>query len=116
MQIPEQIQAIYQQVGGNRAMAMAFSGWSYSASEVTATFVIAPALRRAARKRITHVRVTLIPGDVYRLECLHVSHVCPVGREVFSLDGVYADQLRDLVESNTGLRLSLGTLGAAVAS
>jgi len=112
-EIPEQILAIYHQVGGNRAMAMAFSGWSYSSADTSATFTIAPALRRSVSDRITHVRVTLEQGsDTYRVEFLSVTRMWPAGREVSQLSFVHASDLRTLIQSRTGLQLSLGTLGA----
>lgn len=108
--IPEQIIAIYNQVGGNRAMAMAFSAWSYSSKDTSATFTIAPALRRSIPDGVTHVRVTLDPSDTYRVEFLQVSRAWPAGRERYALAGVHAAELRPLVETQTGLRLTLGAI------
>lgn len=114
--VPPEIQAIYDQVGGRRAMAMAFSGWSYSAADTSATFVIAEPLRRQVKDRITHVRITLDrASDTYLVELLSVSKAFPGGREVAALNGAYAPDLRRFVESRTGLLLSMGTMGAAVA-
>lgn len=118
-EVPQSILDIYHQVGGNKAMSMAFSGWSYSSTDVSATFTIAPALRRQVRDGVTHVRVTLDAAfDTYRVEFLAVTRAWPAGREVFCLAGAYAADLRRAIEMRTGLLLSLGTMGvrAAVAS
>ena len=112
--IPQTVVDIYNVVGGNRAMAMAFSGWKYASSDPTsAVFDIAPALRRSTRDRITHVRVTIdLASDTYRVELLHVGREWPNGREVAALAGLHNDSVRSFIESRTGLQLSLGTLGA----
>jgi len=114
MAIPQQIADIYAHVGGNRAMAMAFSAWSYSSQDVSATFTVAPGLRRSTRDRITHVRVTLMSSDTYRVEFLRVTASRDVV-EVAALGEVHADILRSLIEDRTGLKLSLGTMGAHTA-
>jgi len=112
--IPQTIKDIYDVVGGNRAMAMAFFGWRYNSSDPTsALFDVAPALRRQTRDGITHVRVTIDQAsDLYRVELLRVSRDFPAGREVAALAGLQADSVRAFIESRTGLQLSLGTLGA----
>jgi hypothetical protein len=110
-EIPHQIEAIYLQIGGHRAMAMAFSGWSYSTEKTSATFTIAPALKRQTRDNITHIRVTLTEMDTYVLEFLSVSKAWPAGREVSRLTDAYAEDLRRAVEMRTGLMLSMGTMG-----
>lgn len=112
--IPQQIADIYAHVGGNRAIAMAFSTWCYSPQDVNATFTVAPGLRRSTRDRITHVRVTLESSDTYRVEFLRVT----VSRDVVEVavfGEVHADDLRTLIEGRTGLKLSLGTMGAQTA-
>lgn len=110
-EVPSHIRDIYDQIGGNRAMAMAFASWHYDADAKSATFAIAPALRRQVPDRITHVRVTLDPDDTYRVEFLSVTTARPAGREVSLATMVYADSLRRTVEMRTGLTLSLGTMG-----
>lgn len=60
-------------------------------------------------KRVTHVRVTLTPADLYRVEFLRcargISSKPPI--TVSELDGVYADSLRMVLERHTGLAVSL---------
>lgn len=112
--IPQQIADIYAHIGGNRAMAMAFSAWCYSSQDVSATFTVAPVLRRSTRDRVTHVRVTLEPSDTYRVEFLRVTASRDVV-DVAVLGEVHADGLRILIEGRTGLKLSLGTMGASTA-
>lgn len=106
--LPEEIAAIYQQVGGGRAMAMAFYAMVYNPDEPSATFAVAPALRRGTRDRIIKVRVRYVRGsDTYRVEFFRRDDQC-----VSSHDDVHAAELRPLIERTTGLHLSMGTMGA----
>lgn len=114
-EIPQSILDIYAQVGGNRAMNMAFSAWSYSSKDTSATFTVAPALRRSVPGGVTHVRVTLAPSDTYLVEFLRVSTPRPAGVEIARDENVYAEDLRRWIESRTGLTLSLGTMGSHLA-
>lgn len=49
----------------------------------------------------SHLRVTLTPLDLYRMEFIKVRKGEP--HTVTSFDGIYADQLQDIFESITGL-------------
>ena len=63
-----------------------------------------------AAKRINHIAIKLEPSDTYTVEFWSVrAGAC---RKVSEYSDVYADSLRRIIESETGLYLSLGTLGA----
>lgn len=56
-------------------------------------------------EKINKIRVTLDPSDTYTVEFFKIrGTTC---REVASVEGVYCDNLRDVIESRTGLYLSL---------
>lgn len=94
---------IVAQMGGPKIFAMAFK--RAVCDENSITFEVAPGLKRGAK--CTHVRVTLMPSDTYRVEFLKVGKfdVTPVKFGVY--DDVYCDTLKSLVEEKTGLYLSL---------
>lgn len=87
---------------GNRAFAM-MGAKNLLGSEDSLQFKVG---RNA--KRVTHIRVTLDPSDTYRVEFIRVGRA-PMFKTtpVADFDGVYADTLHALIESNTGLYLSL---------
>ena len=59
-------------------------------------------------KGVTHVKVTLDPSDTYTVEFLRCSLRAKNIRKVLgTFDDVYAEDLRELIESETGLALSL---------
>lgn len=69
-------------------------------------------LPRGARDGINGVSITLTPGDLYDVEFLKVSGGRSYSRKVVrEVMGVYADQLRSVFTSVTGLETSLGTMG-----
>lgn len=59
----------------------------------------------AGSPKATHVKITLDPSDTYTVEFTKVRkfNVTPVA----SVSCVYADQLHKIIESNTGLYLSI---------
>lgn len=59
-------------------------------------------------KKVTHIVVTLDPSDTYRVEFVHYGRAPKHTRTtIASLDGVFADMLRSIIEGNTGLFLSV---------
>jgi hypothetical protein len=69
-------------------------------------------LPRGARDGINGISITLTPADLYDVEFLKVSGGRSYSRKVVrEVTGVYADQLRSVFTSVTGLETSLGTLG-----
>jgi hypothetical protein len=113
---------ICRQLGGPAIFAMAFKDCGYSTDadgNYQTTLRIAPALVRGVPGKGTHVRVTLKPDDTYTVELIRVFKI---DRRTFDIPepvtvdkriGVYADVLRTTVETMTGLRLTLGTMGGA---
>ena len=65
---------------------------------------------RFAAKGITHVRITLTPADLYRVEFFKIRGVNVT--TVSDFDGIYAETLRELFTRETGLDTSLGTMRA----
>jgi hypothetical protein len=99
---------ILAQLGGNRFAVMT-GAKNFIGGENTLTFRL-PA--RFAQKSITGVRVTLdLVADLYKVEFLAIRGLNV--RTVSEFDGVYAEDLRDLFETETGLYTSLGTMGRA---
>jgi hypothetical protein len=84
---------------GNRAFAM-MGAKNLLASERALQFKIG---RNA--KGVTHVTVTLDPTDTYTVKFDRVRKY--VAKPVAEVEGVYVDSLRSVIESNTGLYLSL---------
>jgi hypothetical protein len=104
MSTPFQVKEIIAQMGGNRIFSMAFKSCAYATSpNISVTFVIAAALKRAAK--MSHVRVTLMPSDTYKVEFINVRGTNV--KTVAEADDIYCDQLKELVEQKTGLYLSL---------
>lgn len=104
MKTPHEIETIIAQLGGPRIFAMAFKSCAYATSpSPSVTFAVAPGLKKAAK--CSHVRVTLDPSDTYTVEFLRVTRT--ETKQVFALEGVYCDMLKERVEKQTGLYLSL---------
>jgi hypothetical protein len=97
------------QLGGQKIFAMAFERCVYST--LAATYHVARGLK--AHGRIRWVRVTLTPADTYTVEFLAWNARAGQVKTVAEFSDVYAYALRDLVESQTGLRMTLGTLDRA---
>lgn len=57
-------------------------------------------------KKVTHIRVTLTPADVYRVEFLKCRGFDPVVT-IADRDNVYAESLNAVIETETGFRTSL---------
>lgn len=66
-------------------------------------------LGRFAGVKTTHVRIVLLPSDLYQMEFLNIRGCKIKTLETFS--EVYADQLQSLFTDATGLNTSLGTMG-----
>lgn len=64
---------------------------------------------RFAGVKTTHVRVTLTLADLYNVEFFNVRG-CNM-KTLATVEGVYADQLREIFTRQTGLETSLGTMG-----
>ena len=84
---------------GNRAFFM-MGAKNLLASERALQFKVG---RNA--KAVTHVTVTLAADDTYTVRFDRVRKY--VAKPVAEVEGVYVDSLRQVIESNTGLYLSL---------
>lgn len=88
-------QTILQQLGGNRFIMM--TGAKNLLSSTTGlTFKI---MRNA--KGVTHVKITLTPLDLYKVEFLKIRGTTI--SMVSEFDDIYCDQLVELFEKETGL-------------
>ena len=59
-------------------------------------------------KSVTHVRIVLTPDDLYTVEFSNVSmRRAEMVKILETVEGVYADQLRAVIETGTGLYTSL---------
>lgn len=107
---------IIAQAGGPQIFSMAFKTATYDASGVT--FAIAVPARMVTGKA-THVVVKLDADDTYTVTLLKVGKLSrrtweiPETVTIDELEMAYAHDLRTVIESMTGLRLSLGTMGRA---
>jgi hypothetical protein len=103
MQVHE---AIIARLGGVRIFAMAFKFGVHSQNSLT----LHVASKLKANNGITHVTVTLDPTDTYTVEFVRVPKrgaQAHVAIPVESVSFVHAPELKELVEAQTGLRLSL---------
>lgn len=53
--------------------------------------------------RINKIRIVLTPADLYRVEFWHIGRKVENMRMVSERDGIYCDQLHDVIETETGL-------------
>lgn len=92
-------QVIASQIG-NRALFM-IGAKNLCASEKSLSFKVG-----RNDKRVTHVRVTLTPADVYEVQFLRCIGFKPTVT-IAERENVYADSLNAVIETETGLRTSL---------
>jgi hypothetical protein len=116
---PDTIATICSQLGGRRIFAVAFQHATYNNAGNSAIFHIAKALVRNVKSKATHVTVTLASDDTYTVLVQRVPTARQWARgqeigivETGRLDGVHAAELCGVVETMTGLRLTLGSMGA----
>jgi uncharacterized protein (UPF0276 family) len=67
-------------------------------------------LGRFAGLKVTHVRVVLTLADLYNVEFFNIRG-CNM-KTLATVEGIYADQLREVFTRQTGLETSLGTMRA----
>jgi SH3-like domain-containing protein len=91
-------QIILQQLGGNRFCAM--TGAKNMVGGTDMLMFSLPA--RFAKDGINKVRITLTPSDTYRVEFMKIIGTKPV-KVISEYDDVYADSLRRVFTSATGL-------------
>jgi hypothetical protein len=119
--VPASVTAVVDALGGPRIFSMAFAWMSYDATPaaLTVSLEIAKPLVKSVPGKGHRVVVTLAPDDTYTVTLLKVGKLSRKTWEwsetvaVAALDGVHANRLRAAVEGLTGLRMTLGTMGAA---
>lgn len=92
-------QTILQQLGGGRFIAMT-GAKNFLGREDGLSFKIG-----SNAKRISHVRVTLTPADLYNVEFLSIRGTSIKTAAV--VEGAYFDNLADVIAENTGLAVWL---------
>ena len=97
--LPAIPRTIYEQIGGARCFAML---GAYNAVYGEREFIF---MFRGSRK-FNKIRITLTPMDVYAVDFYRLGKYADVTREK-SIPAVYADQLREVIERETGLYTSL---------
>lgn len=90
---------ILRQLGGNKFKAMT-GARNFVGDKDKITFHLPK-----AKDRINVVRITLKPTDTYAVEFMNVRRY--VTTPIRTVEDVYADNLREVFETNTGLRTSL---------
>jgi len=102
-------ETILEQLGGRRFVMM--TGAKNLASDGPSLVFQLP--RRMAKDGINVVRVTLDPSDTYTVVFSKQADARGGYRmtTVREVEGVYADQLREIFEGTTGVATSLGTMG-----
>lgn len=90
---------ILRQLGGQRFKAMT-GARNFVGDKDKITFHIPK-----AKNKINIVRITLDPTDTYTVEFMNVRRY--VTTPIKKVEDVYADNLREVFETNTGLRTSL---------
>lgn len=102
---------ILAQLGGNRFIAMTGAKHVFSDAGGMALVFKLPRLTYGG---INAVRVELTPADTYTMTFTKVGNARSGHRveTIAEVENVYADSLRQVFESKTGLATSLGTLGA----
>jgi hypothetical protein len=97
---------ILAQLGGSGRLVQMIGAKHFVGSANALTFQFAG---RGARNQSNCIRITLDPWDTYTVEFLSCRGVKVTPKGTFT--DIYADGLRELIEHETGLYLSLGTLG-----
>ncbi|WP_022721619.1 hypothetical protein [Rhodopseudomonas sp. B29] len=95
-------QTILEQLGGRRFVAMTGARNFLSHNDGALSFALPSNFATAG---INRVKITLTPTDDYTIEFAKVRGVSI--KTIASVDGVYADTLRDVFTDRTGLDTSL---------
>jgi len=97
---------IIEQLGGRQIFAMAFR--HALTTENSITFHVAKGLKTTNRIDRVHVAYD-VASDTYSVGFHRYNRKVYDLVTIRQVEGVYADMLRGLVESETGLRMTLGT-------
>lgn len=94
-------QIMLQQLGGNRFVAMTGANtMTHYDKDQSLTFKI---MKNA--KKVTHVKISLNANDLYNVQFLNIRGMNM--KTVYETTDVYAENLRELFETQTGLYTSL---------
>ena len=88
---------ILQQMGGNRFIVMTGS-YNFIGSDDSLTMKL-----RTNKAKATHLRVTLMPSDTYKMEFLNCRKFEVKVKTIKTVEDVYCDQLQDIFTEVTGL-------------
>lgn len=100
-QSKEQAGEILRQLGGYRFIAMT-GAKNFWCDKNTMGFKLPGTLTKS---RINHIKITLTVWDTYNIEFISIWG--DSFKIVSTKEGIYCDMLRDIIEDETGLRLSL---------
>jgi hypothetical protein len=104
--------AILAQLGGNRFLAMTGARDLTSDCQVGSCSLSFRLPARASKMGITHCKVILEPTDTYTVVFHQIGRAPKFTVELkATISDVYAEDLRSVFESVTGLATSLGTMG-----
>jgi len=92
---------ILNQLGGTNRLSIMTGAKNFVATANGATFKIGK-----NAKKVTHVTIILDASDTYTVNFQRVTKRGLEVKDLNTVDGVYADMLVDIFESNTGLYLS----------
>ena len=93
---------IARQLGGTNRLSVMLGAYNFAADEKSLSF-------RIKNRSVNYIKITLTPMDLYDLEFgLIRGYKYKVLNKV---EGIYNDQLRPIIEKNTGMYLPLGTMG-----
>lgn len=97
----EVAKTIFHQIGGNR-FSVVTGASNFVAIERGLTFKLPSNITKG---RISHVKIELTGRDDYNVKFLSIRGTkC---KEVAALEGIYCDQLQDVIETHTGLILDM---------
>jgi len=100
-------ETILAQLGGSGRLAAMLGAHTFLGDATSLSFKI----RAKAANGAKAIKIVLTPDDLYTVEFWSIRGLAT--KEVGHFEAVHVESLRALIEGETGLRLSLGTLTAA---
>jgi hypothetical protein len=97
---------ILHQLGGARRLGMMLGAHAFGGTADSLSF----RFRARATNGSNALRIVLDPSDTYTIEFLSLRGRSRIVKKTF--EGAYAEDLRQIFESETGLYLNLGTMAA----
>ena len=93
---------ILTQIGGANRLKMMVGAHSFVGGERDLTFQFA---RKSPRNQIKYVKIILTPDDVYNVKFYQYKNSQAI--EILEVSGIFAEDLKSIIERETGLALSL---------